>query len=166
MSDPAHAVGAARVGSWDHTALAVNDVSRSATFYQQAFGYELQYQVQGIEGPMGAMMGIPELVCDVAQLRSPLTGHGLELLCFRPRGETAATTAPGTGHIAFVVDDVAASLAALERLGAEPLGPVTLWPPGHEWPSGLAVYCREPGGSVVELGDVADHPAAAPSPGA
>jgi catechol 2,3-dioxygenase-like lactoylglutathione lyase family enzyme len=151
------------VKSWDHTAVVVSDLRSSVDFYVRAFGYECEYEVRGIEGSMAQMMGIPHLTCDVAQLHSPLTGHGLELLCFHPGQVDAMPTSPGAGHIAFVVDDVDASLKSLLDLGAVALGEITLWPAGHEWPSGRAVYCREPGGSIVELGDVADHPAAAPT---
>jgi catechol 2,3-dioxygenase-like lactoylglutathione lyase family enzyme len=155
--------GATAAKSWDHTALVTRDLRRSVDFYVQAFGYECLYEARGIRGPMAQMMGIAGLSCDVAQLKSPLTGHGLELLAFAPNAGDAPTTAAAVGHVAFVVDDVLASLDALTTLGAVELGPSTVWPGGHEWPAGQrAVYCREPGGTIVELGDAADHPEAAP----
>ena len=155
--------GTARTKSWDHTALVTNDLRRSVDFYVKAFGYVCDYEEWGISGPMAQMMGIPGLSCDVAQLNSPLTGHGLELLAFSPSAGEARTNAVAVGHVAFVVDDVEESLKALIALGAVPLGPTTVWPGGHEWPSGQrAIYCREPGGTIVELGDAADHPGAAP----
>lgn len=156
-------VGASRATSWDHTALVTRDLGRSVDFYVKAFGYECQYVARGISGPMAQMMGIPGLGCDVAQLKSPLTGHGLELLAFSPPSRNAKTTAAAVGHIAFVVEHLQSSLDEVTRLGAVPLGPATVWPGGHEWPAGqTAVYCREPGGTIVELGDAADHPDAAP----
>jgi predicted enzyme related to lactoylglutathione lyase len=51
----------------------------------------------------------------------------------------------GRGHVAFRVRDLPAALAEVEALGARPLGEEV------RFPTGSAVYAREPGGSIFEL---------------
>lgn len=71
----------------------------------------------------------------------------LELVRFDPP-PGAADAVPvrvGHGHVAFRVRDLAATQAAVEALGARPLGEAV------RFTTGRAVYLREPAGSVFEL---------------
>lgn len=136
--------GAAAVVAWDHTSLAVTDIARSLEFYRVAFGYELVSAHRGMTDLIERIAGMRGLTCDLVQLRLPASQHRLELISFRPPAREDRVRPP-TGHVAFVVADLDASLEAVERLGAERLGEVTTFPEGR------AVYCREPGASVFEL---------------
>ena len=138
---------------WHHTSLAVSDLDRAIDFYRRAFAYELLFEERGMAGQIARMTGIAGLTCDLAQLRSPISGHVLELIAFK--GAAAGDPRPlrpGAAHIAFYVDDLEAALSTVERLGAERLGEIT------QFDEGRSVYCREPAGSFFELEQVKHEP--------
>jgi quercetin dioxygenase-like cupin family protein/predicted enzyme related to lactoylglutathione lyase len=144
--------GAARVQRWEHTALAVADLDHAIAFYQQAFGYKILLDQRGISERIRSLMGLPTVECEVAQLCSPISQHVLELIAFGnvPLGsEEHGPTRPGSGHLSFVVEDLATALTAVARLGATPLGDVTCFPDGRR------VYCRDPSGNFIELAELA-----------
>jgi catechol 2,3-dioxygenase-like lactoylglutathione lyase family enzyme len=131
---------------WHHTSLAVSDLERAVDFYRRAFGYEVLYQERGMAEQIARMTGMPGLTCDLAQLRSPVSGHVLELIAFKGAGSgDPQPLRPGAAHVAFYVDDLEAALAKVERLGAVRLGEIT------QFDEGRSVYCREPAGSFFEL---------------
>ena len=104
------------------------------------------------------MAGIEGLTCDLAQLRSALGDHVLELIAFRPpeRGTPppeGAPLRPGAAHIAFAVEDIEAALDAVEALGAARVGRIA------EFDEGRSVYCREPAGSFFEMEEFRKAPA-------
>ena len=136
--------------SWHHTSLAVSDLDAAIAFYRAAFGYELNFEEKGMSDQIARMAGIEGLTCDLAQLRSDLGDHVLELIAFhRSDGESPplrdAPLRPGAAHIAFAVEDLDAALDAVETLGAVRVGDVT------EFDEGRSVYCREPSGSFFEM---------------
>lgn len=136
---------------WHHTSLTVGDLDSAVAFYQEAFGFEVVFETRGMTRQMESITGVSGVRCDLAQLRSPRSGHVLELMRFRGvDGEGDAPLRPGTGHVAFVVEDLEAALGVAERLGAEVLGEVTTFAEGR------AVYCREPSGTVFELEELFD----------
>ena len=147
----AEASGEAHARAWEHTALAVTNLDRAIAFYHKAFGYEVFLGPErGMSEQIASVAGLPSLECDLAQLRSAISGHVLELLAFRnvPLGsEEHGPTRPGSGHVSFVVDDLETALAAVERLGGSPLGEVTCFPDGRR------VYCRDPSGTAIELAE-------------
>ena len=75
------------------------------------------------------MAGIEGLTCDLAQLRSTLGDHVLELIAFRP---------PERGT---------------PPLGAARVGEITAFDEGR------SVYCREPAGSFFEMEEFRKAPA-------
>jgi predicted enzyme related to lactoylglutathione lyase len=143
--------GAAHAQAWEHTALAVGDLTRAVDFYRDAFGYEVIPEPQGerpMTEPIRQLVGLSSVDCELAQLRSAISGHVLELIAFRdipPGAEDHGPTRPGFGHLSFVVDDLEAAVAEVARLGARVLGRLTLFDGDRR------AYCREPSGTVVEL---------------
>ena len=136
--------------SWHHTSLAVSDLDAAVTFYRDAFGYEVSFEERGMSEQIAKMTGIAGLICDLAQLRSALGNHVLELIAFRHPERAAAPPEhaplrPGAAHIAFAVEDLDAALAAVEALGAARIGGIA------EFSEGRSVYCREPAGSFFEM---------------
>ena len=113
-------------------------------FYRDAFACELVFEARDMTDLIQSVAGIPELRCDLAILRLPDSSHLLELIAFR-NPAAPVRSAPPAGHIEFAVTDLARSIAAVEGLGATPVGKVT------SFPEGPSVYYREPGGSVFEL---------------
>lgn len=138
---------------WHHTSLAVADLDRAVAFYSAAFDYALLFTERGMATQIARMTGVRGLVCDLAQLRSPASGHVLELIAFKGVGAgEAKPLQPGAAHIAFHVDDLAAALAKVTQLGAVPLGEIT------DFDEGRSVYCREPSGSFFELEQLHESP--------
>jgi catechol 2,3-dioxygenase-like lactoylglutathione lyase family enzyme len=140
----------------DHAGFTVPDLDEAVEFFCAAFGCELVLRAGPYDSVGYIWPGEPE--AEPATLRLALLRHGahnLELLEYR--GCAAQLSAPprpsepGSGHIAFYVDDVS---AALEELGALPgvriLGPVITEQEGPltglDW-----VYVLTPWGMLVEL---------------
>ena len=131
---------------WHHTSLAVSDLDLGIEFYRRAFNYDVLFEERGMSHQIARMTGIPGQLCDLAQMRSPVSGHVLELIAFTGVGEgESKPIRPGAAHIAFYVDDLEEALSKVERLGAVRLGEIT------EFDEGRSVYCREPAGSFFEL---------------
>jgi methylmalonyl-CoA/ethylmalonyl-CoA epimerase len=126
----------------DHASLSVDDLDAAIAFYAAAFGYELSFRDSQSEA-IAALAGIDGLRCTLAQLVHPAHGSALELVHFE--GTDVSVDGIGRGHVAFRVSDLTGALAAIEALGAKPLGDTVVFP------TGSAVYAREPGGSLVEL---------------
>jgi catechol 2,3-dioxygenase-like lactoylglutathione lyase family enzyme len=126
----------------DHVSLAVDDLDAAVGFYEAAFGYELSFQDAQAEAIV-ALTGVAGLRCALAQLRHPAGGGALELVRFE--GPAAEVDGIGRGHVAFRVRDLPAALGEVEALGAQPLGQKV------RFPTGSAIYAREPGGSIFEL---------------
>lgn len=134
-----------------HCSLAVRDLDRAVGFYAAAFGAELAFADHGMTDLIRPTVGLPDVVCDLAQLTLPGTRQRLELIAFRdvPAGrEDEAPVRVGHGHVCFEVDDLDVALEQVRALGAEPVGEVV------RFPEGRAVYVREPAGSVIELEEV------------
>jgi catechol 2,3-dioxygenase-like lactoylglutathione lyase family enzyme len=136
--------GAARAVGITHSSLAVDDLDLSVAFYRDAFQCELVFEARDLTDLIQSVAGIPDLRCDLAILRPPGSSHLLELIAFR-NPAAPVWSAPPAGHVEFAVADLDCSIAAVEELGATPVGQVT------SFPEGPSVYYREPGGSVFEL---------------
>ncbi len=142
------ALGERQARGWDHTSLAVANLDDALAFYQTAFGYETLFVERDMTAQIQRIVGLPGLRCDLAQLRSPISGHTLELIAFRavPLGhENHGPTRVGAAHLAFTVRDLGAAVEEVRALGATMLGEAT------DFEDGRSVYCREPSGTVFEL---------------
>jgi glyoxylase I family protein len=143
------------VTAWAHTALTVRDLDRAIAFYRAAFGYELLFEERGMAAEIAAITGIAGQSCDLAQLRSPVSGHVLELIQFHGHEhvstpEPVAPLRPGQAHVAFVVEDLVSALATVEALGARRIGEIALFPEGR------AAYLVEPSGTFFELEELSE----------
>jgi glyoxylase I family protein len=142
--------GGVRAAAWNHTSLSVSNLDRAIAFYRTVFGYEVVLEERGMAAQIEQIVGLRGLRCDLAQLRSPISDHILELIAFDdvPSGrEDYGPTRPGAAHLAFDVPDLEQAVALVRELGGEVLGEAT----GFE--NGRAVYCREPSGTVLELSE-------------
>ena len=141
----------ARASSWDHTSLSVTDLDAAIRFYESAFGFSVVFEARGLASQAASITGIPGMRFDLAHLVSPLSPHRLELIQFsapeslESDGLSNAPTAPGRGHVSFVVEDLERAIAAVETLGARQIGSVT------SFAEGRSVYFVEPSGTVIEL---------------
>jgi methylmalonyl-CoA/ethylmalonyl-CoA epimerase len=93
-----------------HIAVAVADVDEALAVYQDLYGAELEHR-----------QTVPDQGVDAATVM--LGGNRIELLGATapdtPVGKFLAKRGPGIHHIAFLVDDIRASLAELESKGAQ-----------------------------------------------
>ncbi len=136
--------------SWHHSSLAVRDLDQAIAFYRKAFGFELTFEERDMTEQIQSIAGLPELSCDIAQLRTPRSDHVLELIAFKHDGAASEDIGerplrPGSAHIGFYVDDLDATIARVEALGAVMIGEVT------QFCDGRSVYYREPSGSFFEI---------------
>ncbi|HEV8275232.1 MAG TPA: VOC family protein [Streptosporangiaceae bacterium] len=136
-----------------HASLAVTDLDRSLAFYQAVFGARVVLLERGMSDLIARTAGLPGLTCDLAQLSIGDSTALLELIAFHgvPAGrEDHAPVRPGHGHICIGVTNLDEAIATSERHGATRIGEIVAYPEGR------AVYLRAPGGSVLELEEVAE----------
>jgi predicted enzyme related to lactoylglutathione lyase len=142
--------GAAEPVQWGHSSLAVRDLDAALLFYREVLGFAVLFEERGMSRQIEGMTGLEGVSCDLAQLRSPVSAHVLELIAFHgvPAARAGwAPTAPGASHVAFSVERLESALGAVRRAGGTVLGTVTTFE------SGPAAYCREPSGSFLELSE-------------
>jgi catechol 2,3-dioxygenase-like lactoylglutathione lyase family enzyme len=140
--------GSSQAWRWHHTGVAVNDLPGAIDFYRTTLGFQVEFEVHDLTDLIQQLTGVPGLRVDLAQLRAPLSDHVLELLRFSDIPDTIDPVLPvraGMAHAAYLVEDLDASVAALERAGGSPYGQITTFAEGR------GVYCRTPVDTVVEL---------------
>jgi predicted enzyme related to lactoylglutathione lyase len=144
---------AARYG---HTNIVAEDWRALADFYQQVFGCVPVPPERDFQGePIAAATGIPGAHIRGVHLRLPGGGDDgptLEILSYNiaaARSPTAANR-PGFGHMAFIVDDVAAARQAVLAAGGGTVGEIVKL----QLANGAEVtmcYMADPEGNIVEL---------------
>ncbi len=143
---------AARYG---HTNLIARDWRRLVAFYESVFGCTLVPPVRDLKGAaLERGSGVPGAALQGAHLRLPGYGQDgptLEIFTYHQLAESLSPAAnrPGFGHIAFMVDDVAAALAAVIAAGGQPHGDIVTTQAGRR--SVTWAYVRDPEGNLVEL---------------
>jgi len=144
---PGRTIGFAHVG------VQVTDIERSVAWYRDVIGLEVTDRLVRDEAYLGVVTGYPGVVLAIALLREPTSGVMLELLEYRnaPRRAVDPSTAnPGTGHMAFEVDDVDAIHARALAAGHGAVNP-PVTPSAGRWVGGRSVYLLDPDGYRVEL---------------
>ena len=139
-----------------HTNLIARDWRRVARFYESVFGCVPVPPERDYRGPdLERGTGVADSGLQGVHLRLP--GHGsdgptLEIYTYDrlEPGPTPAVNRPGWGHIAFVVDDVDASVEAVLAAGGTQVGEVVTLTTAV----GTRVtwcYVTDPEGNAVEL---------------
>ncbi len=136
----------------DHVGIVINDLTAAKAFFLD-FGLELLGE--GIvEGEwVDNVIGLHDTKVAYAMLRTPDGEANIELIQFyRPTGEKDVqrplANTPGIRHIAFVVEDIEAVVAKLQKHGAEIVGRIQ----NHENTFKLC-YIRGPEGMILELAE-------------
>jgi catechol 2,3-dioxygenase-like lactoylglutathione lyase family enzyme len=138
--------------SLHHAGLVVADLERAASFYIDALDAQWLVRPMAMEPPhAGALLGGPEeMSFHVAMLGFGDEGF-VELFCFD--GEVKPPWLRPNGghvpHVAFRVEDAAASLERAVAAGGTPV-----WEAPNEWGRGHTMYLRDPDDNLVELIDV------------
>ena len=145
-------------GIW-HVSFTVSDVDASVKWYTEVLGLEyVRGQVQHNEYT-GRLVAFPEAHLKVAQLAVPgaplpVSRHHIELVEYvHPRGEDIPldTNRTGTGHWAFVVDDIHAEFERLKALGVrfKAEAPIAIQAGVNQ--GGYTIYFLDPDGITLEL---------------
>ncbi len=139
-----------RVNVCQHVALRVSDIDRSAQFYLEAFGGRYLTQPFVIDDPemaglFGGHAGLKVKVCILG-----FDEGVIELFQFLEPVRPTAPEDPTRSmlmHWCVQVDDVEASLARVEALGAKTVQPL------GDWGGSKFVYCYDLDGNVFEMLD-------------
>ena len=139
-----------------HTNLIARDWQRLAAFYEEVFGCVRVLPERHLSGESQERgSGVPGAQIDGVHLRLPGLGADaptLEVFQYSQNVEAAAPPANrvGFGHIAFEVDDVAATRDAVVAAGGDVVGTIeSVAIPGAgriTW-----TYTRDPEGNIIEL---------------
>jgi catechol 2,3-dioxygenase-like lactoylglutathione lyase family enzyme len=137
----------------EHIGIVVDDLAAATAFFV-ALGLEVEGEVS-VEGELvDRINGLDGVRSDIVMLRTP-DDHAtkLELAKYRTpayegdHGPAPANT-PGLRHVLFVVDDIQASLAAVQAHGGELVGELVNYEDIY-W----LCYLRGPAGIIVELAE-------------
>ena len=137
----------------DNVLIVVEDLEAVKAFFIE-LGMELDGETS-VEGPwVGSVIGLEDVRCDIAMLRTP-DGHGkVELSQFhnppavRSEPENAPANTLGIRRIMFAVDDLDDVVARLCDQGAELVGEITQFESIFR-----LCYLRGPEGIVVGLAE-------------
>ena len=124
----------------DHIGIAVDDLDAAVELYRRALGVEPTHR-ERVED-----QGVEEVLFPVGESFIQLLGA---LAPDTPVGRFVAARGPGTHHIAYRVDDVAAALDALRADGARLVDEAPR--PGSRGTLIAFVHPKSMGGVLVEL---------------
>ncbi|MGF1616781.1 MAG: VOC family protein [Acidimicrobiia bacterium] len=144
------------IGFW-HFSFTVADLDRSVEFYCELMRMELVHTQVQDNAYTRRLVGYPDAVLRVAQLRLPgvglpISGHQLELVQYEepvldPGDQEIGR--PGAAHLAFAVDDIHEWYARLRRADVQFFSPPNRITAGKN-EGGWAVYFRDPDRNVLE----------------
>ena len=139
-----------------HTNLIARDWRQLAAFYQTVFGCTPAGPERDLRGPaIDAATGLHDAHIRGVHLRLPGWGDDgptLEIFSYAPGAEGPAPTInrPGLGHLAFAVEDLAATRRLILDAGGGEIGDVVILPvPGAG--TVTFVYLTDPEGNIIEL---------------
>jgi catechol 2,3-dioxygenase-like lactoylglutathione lyase family enzyme len=136
----------------DNVGIVVEDLAAATAFFLE-LGMELDGEA-ALEGrSVDRVVGLDDVRCDIAMVRTP-DGHGrLELTKFHHPAavssqQNASPNALGIRRIMFAVDDIDDVLARLRLHGAEVVGEVVRYEDSYR-----LCYVRGPEGILVALAE-------------
>lgn len=143
------------IKSVHHTGFTVKDLERSIAFYRDILGLEVIGRQGGSDAFYRAITGFPDAHLEIAFMRVPGSDHIFELIEYKsPEGtplDVKQTSNPGSGHIAFLVDDLPKRYEELKakgvRIQSDGLAEVT----SGAFKGGYGIYILDPDDIPVEL---------------
>jgi predicted enzyme related to lactoylglutathione lyase len=144
-----------------HTNIIAHDWRKLAAFYQDVFACT---PVPPERDLFGSMMeaGTAVVGAHLRGIHLRLPGHGpdgptLEIFSYQPQLDAIMpqVNRPGFGHIAFLVDDVAAAQAAVVAAGGSIIGEIVTTQAGSRqitW-----CYVRDIENNIIELQKISDE---------
>lgn len=138
---------------FDQTKFLADDVAGLARFYVDALDCEVVVETQEVGEAVSRAIGVPDAKVTLSILRLPGRGdHGPVLELYSVVGPTPDDWGygPGSGQIAFEVDDLEEGIGRLIAAGGTHLGEMVEWAA----PSGAVarfVYLNDPEGNIIDL---------------
>ena len=137
----------------DNVLIVVDDLEAAKAFFAE-LGMELEGEATN-EGPwVGRVIGLDDVRCDLAMMRTP-DGHGrIELAMFhapkaiRAEPEDAPANTLGIRRIMFAVDDIDDVIARLRSHGAELVGEIAQYEDIYR-----LCFLRGPEGIIIGLAE-------------
>jgi catechol 2,3-dioxygenase-like lactoylglutathione lyase family enzyme len=135
----------------DHIGIIVNDLDAAKDFFVE-FGLVVHGEAKMEGALLDRLLGLDGAKTSFAMLGPPGGGTTIELITFhRPPNEQVPQPpvhALGIRHIAFLVEDIEATVARLQALGAEPFGEVQRYEDSYK-----LCYVRGPEGIILDLAE-------------
>lgn len=134
--------------AWHHTGLSVEDLDQALHFYKSSFGFTEVFEAMDMSELIENLTGVKGLRADLVQCKSQMSNQVLELIKFRNIPEDAdelLPIRPGRIHNAFLVPDLEAAIADVEKNGGKLFGSIT------EFSEGRAAYLSDGSGNAIEL---------------
>ena len=139
-----------------HTNIIARDAAKLITFYKETLGCKSIGQTRDLRGPwLDKLTGLPQAHITGEHLLLPgydTTRPTLEIFSYDSLRETLPPeiNRPGLAHLAFEVDHVEKTLAAILAAGGGQVGEVVTaaYPNNME---AVFVYARDPEGNIIEL---------------
>ena len=139
-----------------HTNIIARDAAKLIAFYKEALGCKSIGQTRDLRGPwLDGLTGLPQAHITGEHLLLP--GYDaphptLEIFSYHSLRDSLPpeVNRPGLAHLAFEVDDVETTLAAILASGGGQVGEVVTaaYPNNME---AVFVYARDPEGNIIEL---------------
>ncbi|MFV0375598.1 VOC family protein [Microbacterium sp.] len=147
---PTHGERYGRAGalSFHHAGVVVADLDAAIAYHRDILGFEVDFLVRDMDDLFRRTVGLPGVVCDLAQLVAPYASTRIEVLQVRHLPDDVPGWMPvhvGVGHTAYQVDNIRASVAALCERGGRILGEIV------EFEEGPAAYVVTPARTIIEL---------------
>lgn len=131
-----------------HIGICTRDLDASLRFYTEGLGFTLERTIDEIGAPFDAMMELPGMRCRVHYIKSG--GFTLELIGIAGGVTGSAERKPmnqlGFTHMTLLVDDLAATIERVERLGGKAHRETQV-----DSDFGPMLFCTDPNGVRVEL---------------
>jgi catechol 2,3-dioxygenase-like lactoylglutathione lyase family enzyme len=136
----------------EHIGIVVDDLAAATAFFV-ALGLELEGEASVEGASVDRINGLEGVRADIVIMRTADDSSKLELAkyhspSYQGGDGPAPANAPGIRHILFVVDDIEATLAALQAHGGELVGELENY--GNSY---WLCYVRGPAGIIVELAE-------------
>ena len=139
-----------------HTNIIARDAARLIAFYKETMGCKSIGQTRDLRGPwLDKLTGLPQAHITGEHLLLPgydATHPTLEIFSYDSLRETLPpeVNRPGLAHLAFEVDHVEKTLAAILTAGGGQVGEIVTaaYPNNME---AVFVYARDPEGNIIEL---------------
>jgi catechol 2,3-dioxygenase-like lactoylglutathione lyase family enzyme len=135
----------------DNVLIVVDDLEAAKAFFAE-LGLELEGEATNEGSSVDRIIGLENVRCDLAMMRTPDGHGGLELAKFhtppavRAEPEDAPANALGIRRIMFAVDDVDDVVARLRRHGGELVGEIVQYEDVYR-----LCFLRGPEGIIVGL---------------